>query len=618
MKKLTFSLLMLLFAFTGFTQERAFKLQRQEAKDHVALVIGNSNYPDMPLSNPKNDAGEVAKAFEEMGFLVEKILDADKESMSLAINRFSQRLKTARAAVFYFAGHGMQVNGENYLIPIGKTLATQITEESQVPYRAINAGEILAAMENQKVKFALVVLDACRNNPIKGSGRGKIKGLASIDAPAGSLVMYSTKAGDVANDGTGHNSPFTTAFLQHIKTPGLDVNLLPSKVTSTVLELTNGLQTPGSYMQLTQSFTFVPELTADELKNMKDAQLGDLKGQYSELQKKEAEMAKQKVEEEAILAKKQADIDKLEKQIADLKSRTGTANEAEGDLDKMLAIVKERESRKKELDELKRKAEIERQNREKEIAALKLREKEEKENKLNEDIRKYNEIANSEFGQDMKQSAWNSILKKWGIALGSIDPGDAMGLRAKVFDIPLFLNDSRDGKQYKIVEIGNQLWMAENLAFDYGSGCWAYDNNLSNVSKYGYLYNWETAKNVCPSGWHLPSDEEWKELEKYLGMSSSDADNTGWRGKVGKELKSTGGWYNSGNGTNSSGFNALPGGYRYGGGSFLSVGRNALFWSSSADGSEGAWNRYLRYNDGEVHRRGWNRTDGYSVRCLQD
>ncbi len=263
MKKLLLFFAIALFLGSAFAQTRGFKKKRLDAKDHIALVIGNSNYPDMPLTNPVNDADAVSAAFEEMGFIVEKVLDADKEQMAMAVNRFSAKMRTARVAVFYFAGHGMQVDGSNYLIPIGQTAASQITKEEQVPYRAMNAGEVLTAMENNNVKFSLIVLDACRNNPIAGNSRGKLKGLASIDAPAGSLVMYATKAGDVANDGTGKNSPFTTAFLQHITTPGLDVNLLPSKVTKTVRQLTNNAQTPGSYIQITQSFTFVPELSVD-------------------------------------------------------------------------------------------------------------------------------------------------------------------------------------------------------------------------------------------------------------------------------------------------------------------------------------------------------------------
>jgi uncharacterized protein (TIGR02145 family) len=178
--------------------------------------------------------------------------------------------------------------------------------------------------------------------------------------------------------------------------------------------------------------------------------------------------------------------------------------------------------------------------------------------------------------------------------------------------------DIRDGKQYKCVKIGTQLWMAQNLAFKVNGGCWAYNNDESNVEKYGYLYDWEIAKKACPDGWHLPSDREWKQLEEHLGMSLLDTNKTGWRGNIGEELKSKNGWFSGGNGSNSSGFNALPGGYRYSDGSFNNVGKNAYFWSSSAKGSEHAWFRELFYFSVEVFRYSWYRTNAYSVRCLQD
>ncbi|MEA3452350.1 MAG: caspase family protein [Bacteroidota bacterium] len=127
MKQKAFFLLTLIFIVAGnllAQQDRGFIEVRQNAEDHVALVIGNSNYPDMPLINPENDANAVARAFEDMGFIVEKVLDADKEQMAMAIKRFTNKLQTARVAVFYYAGHGMQVDGQNYLIPIGKTAST--------------------------------------------------------------------------------------------------------------------------------------------------------------------------------------------------------------------------------------------------------------------------------------------------------------------------------------------------------------------------------------------------------------------------------------------------------------------------------------------------------------
>jgi uncharacterized protein (TIGR02145 family) len=167
--------------------------------------------------------------------------------------------------------------------------------------------------------------------------------------------------------------------------------------------------------------------------------------------------------------------------------------------------------------------------------------------------------------------------------------------------------DYRDIRKYEVIKIGNQIWMAENLAYKASSGCWAYNNESSNASKYGYLYDWETAKSVCPSGWHLPSDIEWSQLENHLGG----------RNVVGKKIKSRSDWANGGNGTNSSGFNALPGGYRcYHDGWFDYAGNSGDWWSSTPYESETAWARNLGYDYNKVYRYAGVRTDGYSVRCV--
>ena len=361
-------------------------------------------------------------------------------------------------------------------------------------------------METQKVKFSLIVFDACRKNPIKGSNKGKLKGLASIDAPAGSLVMYTTKARDVAY----RNSPFTVAILKHITTPGLDVNLLPSRVTKTVSELTNGKQTPGSYMQITQSFTFVPELTTAELEQIRKQQQGKL----TELQKREAEM---------------------------------------------------------------------------------------KEFFFNETITKYNKIASSEDRQDLKPEAWNTVLKNLGIAKGSIKIGDVTALKMKFYDIPPQIIDHRDGKTYKTVRIGNQVWMTENLAYYAGSGCWAYSSDTSNVTKYGYLYNWQTAKNVCPNGWHLPTKAEFETLlNNYGGGSDSEANYTA--------LIPIG----------NSGFSASFGGWRFGGGGYRFIGRDGYFWSSSTEYGYGAWQLYVSSKARRAGMDSDSKSGCFSVRCLQD
>ncbi|MCF8307388.1 MAG: hypothetical protein K9I68_00105 [Bacteroidales bacterium] len=178
--------------------------------------------------------------------------------------------------------------------------------------------------------------------------------------------------------------------------------------------------------------------------------------------------------------------------------------------------------------------------------------------------------------------------------------------------------DPRDGQTYETVEIGNQVWFAENLNYETDNS-WCYDNDPDNGDTYGRLYNWEAALDACPDGWHLPSDEEWKTLEMELGMSQSEADDDGWRGyDQGEQMKSTSGWNSNGNGTNSSGFSALPGGFRHSDGSFYTLGNIGHWWSATEFSGSYAWFRVLGSGRDQVHRDGSDKAGGYSVRCLKD
>ncbi len=564
MKKLSLLLIISILSLYTTAQERGFIQARKNAKDHVALVIGNSAYPDMPLENPKNDAAAVAQTFTDMGFIVDKVIDADKEQMAMAIDRFRQKLLTARAAVFYFAGHGIQVKGENYLLPIGRTASTQISTEAQVPYRAINAGEVLTAMEQKNVKFSMVVLDACRNNPIKGKRRGKIKGLASIDAPIGSIVMYATKAGDVANDGTGKNSPFTTALIKHIKTPGLDVNLLPSRVTKTVLELTNNKQTPGSYVQLTESFTFVPEYTTEELATLKKQQ----KSKLTELQKqqKAAKFAQQREEPE------------LEKQIENMKAETAGVG---GDLDKMLAIVEQKEKKEAELKAVQQRIERKQSEARKRMEAKQkiLEDKQEerkakiramKKKDFEENLAKYNKIANSKFGQDMKEAAWNSLLDKYNIPKGSIEVGKIAILKLKVLDIEpkmvfikggTFHMGSNEGdddeKPAHSVTISDFYIGKYEVTFvEYDAFCESTGREKPNDNGWGrgnrpvINVSWNDATAYCKwlskqtnKNYSLPTEAEWE----YAADGSSTHQK--WAGTNGESSLSNYAWYDDNSGS---------------------------------------------------------------------
>jgi uncharacterized protein (TIGR02145 family) len=172
--------------------------------------------------------------------------------------------------------------------------------------------------------------------------------------------------------------------------------------------------------------------------------------------------------------------------------------------------------------------------------------------------------------------------------------------------------DTRDGNVYNWVQIGDQVWMAENLAYaPSGGNYWTYDDDNTNVETYGYLYDWQKASNVCPDGWHLPSDAEWTELTDFLGGI----------GVAGGKMKETGtSLWSSPNeeATNESDFSGLPGGARLSSGKFYGIDITAYFWSSTESGSSHAWYRRLAYDGTDVYRGTNYKDSGFSVRCVRD
>ncbi|MFC2097890.1 FISUMP domain-containing protein [Bacteroidota bacterium] len=187
--------------------------------------------------------------------------------------------------------------------------------------------------------------------------------------------------------------------------------------------------------------------------------------------------------------------------------------------------------------------------------------------------------------------------------------------------------DTRDNKEYNWVKIGSQTWMAENLNFETRSGSWCYNNNANNCIIYGLLYKGETALadnngngiDICPIGWHLPTDEEWKTLEENLGMPITIANEVSWRNfaDVGKKLKTELGWdFNNGN--NLSKFEALPGGYMTVGNAFTDAGKKAYFWTASEYNYHQLWYRRLAFDMVGVYRYWMDKERSFSVRCVKD
>ncbi len=179
------------------------------------------------------------------------------------------------------------------------------------------------------------------------------------------------------------------------------------------------------------------------------------------------------------------------------------------------------------------------------------------------------------------------------------------------------ITDPRDGKDYKTVKIGDQTWFSENLNFETPNSWW-HGNDINNGNIHGRLYTWEAAMVACPQGWHLPSDNEWKQFEINLGMSQTDVDQEGIRGTVGQHIKATSSWNENGNGTNEFGFNGLASGFRYVSGEFSLLGYNGHWWSSTENGTNNAWDRSLHYTYDGIERDYDNKMGGFSVRCLKD
>lgn len=224
----------------------------------IALVIGNGQYDTGRLKNPVNDATDMTAALQRLGFTVVLKKNARQREMDEAIQDFGNRLKRGGVGLFYYAGHGIQVNGVNYLIPIKAT----INKESDVKYETVDANKVLDEMATANNGLNIVILDACRDNPFARSFRNASRGLAIVStAPAGTFISYSTGPGQVARDGEGRNSPYTAALIQYMKEPGLPIEDVFKGVRQKLRKETG--QVPWELSSLEGRFYFRPGRAAD-------------------------------------------------------------------------------------------------------------------------------------------------------------------------------------------------------------------------------------------------------------------------------------------------------------------------------------------------------------------
>lgn len=226
--------------------------QAQAAEHRVALVIGNASYRDAPLTNPPNDARDMASALRRTGFEVIELIDGTQKEMNRAIAKFGERLRADSVALFYYAGHGMQVRGKNYLIPID----AQISNETSIRVESVDVDGVLDQLGSSELN--VVILDACRNNPFERRFRSMGGGLAQMDAPKGSLIAYATAPGKTAVDGDGRNGLFTQELLKQMQMPGLTIEQVFKNVRREVARSTRDNQIPWESSSLTGDFYFMP------------------------------------------------------------------------------------------------------------------------------------------------------------------------------------------------------------------------------------------------------------------------------------------------------------------------------------------------------------------------
>ncbi len=222
-------------------------------EQRIALVIGNSAYSSGPLKNPVNDAAAMAAQLQKLGFNVILKKNANLRGMEDALTDFGDRLKRGGVGLFFYAGHGIQIGGANYLVPIG----ARINREADIKYEALDAGKILDEMATANNGLNIVILDACRDNPYSRSFRNASRGLAIVsNAPVGTFISYSTSPGNVASDGDGHNSPYTEALLRYMKEPGLTIEQVFKGARAKLGKETGGKQIPWELSSLQGEFYF--------------------------------------------------------------------------------------------------------------------------------------------------------------------------------------------------------------------------------------------------------------------------------------------------------------------------------------------------------------------------
>jgi uncharacterized caspase-like protein len=220
------------------------------------LVIGNGNYTNGPLKNAVNDALDMAATLSGKGFKVILKQNASRADMREAIREFGTEINEGGVGLFYYSGHGIQVDGVNYLVPID----ANVEMKAEIAEECINASTVLRVMEYSNNRINVIILDACRNNPFRSFSRSEEKGITKMDPPKGakqgSIIAFATAPGDVASDGEGRNGLYTSKLLKYMNTPELTLEEVFKKVRIEVSTESGGRQIPWENNSLTGDFFF--------------------------------------------------------------------------------------------------------------------------------------------------------------------------------------------------------------------------------------------------------------------------------------------------------------------------------------------------------------------------
>jgi formylglycine-generating enzyme required for sulfatase activity len=461
MKKITctiIALICMLWSLPAFAAERGVAIKgKSAAKERkIALVIGNSAYTVSPLKNPANDARLMADTLRSLGFIVDERTNLGQGEMKTAIEAFGRSIKKGGVGLFYYAGHGMQVNGRNYLIPVD----TDIQGEAEVDIKAVDAGAVLAKMDMAQNVMNIVILDACRNNPFTRSFRSSGAGLATMDAPSGTIIAYATSPGKVASDGTGANGLYTQEVVKAVKKPGLKIEDAFKQVRSSVQSMTKGRQVPWESSSLVGDFYFAGSAGGVDTSKLDSLAEGskERKAELARLMKLEADAAKQRQKEQAEIARKEEELAALDSQIVAMKSKLGTTEAGPNDnLEKMLAMVENKEADALKIEKLKQQHEAKEVRRQVEIQQLKKEARVKSIPAIENDIANFEKIANSPYGKDMVSAAWKSLTTKYTYVEGiaGIREGSVWQLRRLLVDgIAPNWNDPETGMEFVFVKGG--------------------------------------------------------------------------------------------------------------------------------------------------------------------